>query len=60
MIGYVVVPDRWVTLARASQSGADDASCFSKNEAASTPLGQRLRVAGRPAMCGSITSAMPV
>jgi hypothetical protein len=47
-------------LARGSQSGADDASCFSKNEGSSTPLGQRLRVAGRPEMCGIITSAIRV
>ena len=55
-----MVPDRWVMLPRSSQSGAEDASCFSKNAAWSTPLGQRLRVAGRPAMCGTITSAIEV
>jgi hypothetical protein len=60
MIGYVVVPDRCVTLARGSQSGAEEASCFSKKDGCSTPLGQRLRVAGRPAICGNITAAMPV
>jgi hypothetical protein len=48
--GYVVVPDRWVTLSRSSQSGAELASCFSKNDGSSTPLGQRLRVTGRPAL----------
>jgi hypothetical protein len=31
-------------LARGSHSGADEASCFSKKEPCSTPLGQRLRV----------------
>ena len=58
MIGYVVVPDLWVIDPRSSQSGADEASCFSKNAGSSTPLGQRLRVTARPAMCGTIASAM--
>jgi hypothetical protein len=40
--------------------GAELANCFSKNAGSSTPLGHRLRVTGRPAMCGSITSAMLV
>ena len=34
------------------------ASCFSKKDGSSTPLGQRLRVTARPAMCGIIASAM--
>jgi len=45
-------------LPRGSHSGAEAASCFSKNDDCSTPLGHRLRVAARPAMCGTITSAM--
>ena len=45
-------------LARFSQSGAELANCFSKKDGSSTPLGQRLRVTARPAICGSITSAM--
>jgi hypothetical protein len=57
MIGYVVVPDLWVIDPRTSHSGADDASCFSKNDASSTPLGQRLRVQARPAMCGTNAAA---
>lgn len=56
--GYVVVPDLWVTDPRSSQSGADDASCFSKKSGCPTPLGQRLRVTGLPAMWGTMTSAM--
>ena len=59
MTGYVVVPDLCTMVPRPSQSGADEASCFSKNDDSSTPFGQRLRVTGRPAMCGIITSAMP-
>ena len=58
MIGYVVVPDLWWMVPRCNQSGADDASCFSKKSGSSTPLGQRLRVTGRPAMCGTMTSAI--
>jgi len=46
MMGYVVVPDRWLMLARLSQSGAELASCFSKKDDSSTPFGHRLRVAG--------------
>src|ERR1035441_7977283 len=42
------------TLARGNQSGAEEANCFSKNDACSTPLGQRLRVAARPATGGTI------
>jgi hypothetical protein len=43
--------------ARSSQSGAELASCFSKNDGSSTPFGQRLRVTARPAMCGIMASA---
>ncbi len=58
MTGYVVVPDLWVIDPRPSQSGADEASCFSKNDPSATPFGQRFRVTARPAMCGTMTSAM--
>jgi alkylation response protein AidB-like acyl-CoA dehydrogenase len=39
-------------------SEREAASCFSKNDGCSVPFGQRLRVTGLPAMCGSMTSAI--
>ena len=60
MIGYTVAPERWITVPRFSHPGADAASAFSKNDDAPTPSGQRSRVAGRPATCGSITAAISV
>ncbi len=53
-----MVPDECAMLSRSIQSGAELASCFSKKDGSSTPLGQRFRVTARPAMCGIITSAM--
>ena len=55
-----MTPERCVSEPRCSHSGADFASAFSKNDGSETPSGHRLRVAGRPAMCGSIASAIEV
>ncbi|SHU22491.1 Uncharacterised protein [Mycobacteroides abscessus subsp. abscessus] len=43
-----------------SQSGAEEARSFSKNDGWSTPLGHRLRVTGRPAICGNMKGAIAV
>ena len=46
------------TVTARTQSGACRALFFSKNACPSTPSGQRVKVTGRPARCGSSTGAI--
>ena len=48
------------SVTRRTQSGVCEGAFFSKKALPSTPSGQRVKVAGRPATCGSSTGAIRV